>query len=294
MKINEEYSEEKLEEIKKKLTCKERTKYEIYQLDNNYCLFLTSMYFERIEDFINLELTIPRMNGNMTKFHYNPISITQQTREFFPNLQTLYTYTKEDELFQEDERIKERKIIKVKKYDLFINQIKQIEEWTGLKCEKMIFDSEKDDWNEKTSIFTDRIMGKKQLTFIIEDKDNEIFGYYLNTTIIEKYGERIPTDVKSFEFNLESKGRIPKPMKFEIKDITNGGYRLCSQNSDELIYLGNIFIRKKQRTHFSYCNQISEKFEYHNINKAICGRLYNSGQTEGFFIPTRIIVIQMK
>ena len=45
MNINEEYSEEKLEEIKKKLTCKERTKYEICQLDNNYCLFLSSMYF---------------------------------------------------------------------------------------------------------------------------------------------------------------------------------------------------------------------------------------------------------
>ena len=71
----------------------ERTKYEICQLDNNYCLFLSSMYFERIEDFINLELTIPRMNGNMTKFHYNPISITKETREFFPYLQTLFIYS---------------------------------------------------------------------------------------------------------------------------------------------------------------------------------------------------------
>ena len=63
-----------------------------------YTIFISSRWFESIEDFINLELTIPRMNGNMTKFHYNPISITKKTREFFPYLQTLYLYDKSDEI----------------------------------------------------------------------------------------------------------------------------------------------------------------------------------------------------
>ena len=42
----------------------------------NYCAFITSRWFESIEDFINLEMGIKRFNGNMTKFFYNPIPLT--------------------------------------------------------------------------------------------------------------------------------------------------------------------------------------------------------------------------
>ena len=40
-----------------------------------------------------------------------------------------------------------------------------------------------------------------------DNEDGEIFGYYLNTAVIEKYDpwNRIETDNKSFEFNLQSK-----------------------------------------------------------------------------------------
>ena len=40
--------------------------------------------------------------------------------------------------------------------------------------------SEKETLNE-------RIIGKSKLVFLIEDEDGEIFGYYLNTKIIDKY-----------------------------------------------------------------------------------------------------------
>ena len=64
-----------MEEIKKQLTCSERTTYKLYSLDNNYCLFLASMHFATIDDFINLELCTPRAKNNMSKFFYNPIPL---------------------------------------------------------------------------------------------------------------------------------------------------------------------------------------------------------------------------
>ena len=92
-------------------------------------------------------------------------------------------------------------------------QHKQLEEWTGLKCTDIVFDSNVDNWSAYTSVLNDRIIGKKQLVFLIEDEDGEKFGYYLNTEVVEKYDDWIKTDYKSFEFNLVSNGRLQHPMK---------------------------------------------------------------------------------
>ena len=67
------------------------------------------------------------------------------------------------------------------------DQVKQLEEWTGLECGEILFDSTVDDWAMRTSVFDERIIGRKQLIFLIEDEDGEKFGYYLNTEVIEKY-----------------------------------------------------------------------------------------------------------
>ena len=117
---------------------------------------------------------------------------------------------------------------------------KQIEEWTSLKCLDILFDSNVDNWSHHTSVFDKRIIGKKQLVFLIEDDRGEKFGYYLNTKIVEKYYTRIKTDNKSFEFNLESNGRLKHPMKFEIINL-RGGYHLFEKSHKYLIWLGNIF-----------------------------------------------------
>ena len=105
MNPNDVYTETKLEEIKKQLNCKERTKYKLYSLDDNYCLFLASMNFTSIDDFINLEMATPRALNNTSKFFYNPISLTSTTRTFFDNLQTLHIYKDDDSLFENDPKI---------------------------------------------------------------------------------------------------------------------------------------------------------------------------------------------
>ena len=70
---------------------------------DNYCVMIASKYFNSIDDFINLELGCSRFLGNMTKFFFNPISITKQTLHFFPYLQTLHCYTENDELIESNQ-----------------------------------------------------------------------------------------------------------------------------------------------------------------------------------------------
>ncbi|ELP84199.1 hypothetical protein EIN_258830 [Entamoeba invadens IP1] len=66
-------------------------------------MMVVSKYFITIADFINLELVCKKFTGNMTRFHFNPISLTTSTRRFFPHLQTICLYTPDDEIFDDDE-----------------------------------------------------------------------------------------------------------------------------------------------------------------------------------------------
>ena len=107
---------------------------------------------------------------------------------------------------------------------------------------------------------------------------------------------RYETDNKSFEFNLESNGRLKQPMKFEIKN-TNGGYKLYKKSGYYLIGLGNITLFKENYKNKSYCDKNENRFDYHGIEKALCGKtkyIENSRLKGENFKPKRILVIQMK
>ena len=56
------------------------------------------------------------------------------------------------------------------------NEIKQIQEWSSKKCGEVIFDSNKDNWSQNTSVFDDRVINKSHLIFLVEDNDNNKFG----------------------------------------------------------------------------------------------------------------------
>ena len=93
-----DYSQQSYEDIRYLLRPFEYLSLRIKRIFNistmdHYTMFIASRHFETIEDFINLELGVKRFNGNMTKFHYNPIPLTPTTREFFDHLKTLYIYT---------------------------------------------------------------------------------------------------------------------------------------------------------------------------------------------------------
>ena len=154
---------------------------------------------------------------------------------------------------------------------------KQLEEWTGLKCNDIIFDSNKDNCSQYISELNERILGKKQLVFLIENDDGERFGFYMNPPLIEtceNWG--IIADFKSFHFNLKSKNnRLPQPMKFEIKNIYYG-VTVNYKSHWQLMQIGQIEVGKffeEEKYHYnSYTWQSDEVFDYHDIWEALCGK----------------------
>ena len=64
------------------------------------------------------------------------------------------------------------------------NEIQQLETWTNKKCSEVIFDSNKDNWNKNTSVFSSRMINKSHVIIIVEDTNKNKFGYYLSTLIV--------------------------------------------------------------------------------------------------------------
>ena len=109
MSYNEYYSEEKYEKLKLKFSCHEKEILKLHHLDDNYCVFLASMYFESIDDYKHLELVCRRMNGTTSKFKYNPISITDVQNDWRKFVieqreEDLTTLIKEEKLKEEETR----------------------------------------------------------------------------------------------------------------------------------------------------------------------------------------------
>ncbi|EDR28606.1 hypothetical protein, conserved [Entamoeba dispar SAW760] len=64
-------------------------------------IMIASMYFDDIKDFINLEIGIKRFQGNMERFHFNPIPLNNYSRKLFPNIETFHIYNENDEIFHD-------------------------------------------------------------------------------------------------------------------------------------------------------------------------------------------------
>ena len=61
-----------------------------------YHLAVIGNYFENKSDFINVSLINHKFQQYLTFFHYNPIPITTETMNLFPNIQTQHHYTQND------------------------------------------------------------------------------------------------------------------------------------------------------------------------------------------------------
>ncbi|EDR26501.1 hypothetical protein, conserved [Entamoeba dispar SAW760] len=64
-------------------------------------IMITSMYFNDINDFINLEFGIKRFQPNMERFHFNPIPLNEYSRKLFTNIETFHIYNKCDEIYND-------------------------------------------------------------------------------------------------------------------------------------------------------------------------------------------------
>ena len=169
----------------------------------------------------------------------------------------------------------------------------QLEEWTSLDCGDILFDTNIDNWSLHTSNIHERIFGKEQLVFLIEDTDGEIFVYYYNTRISNHFDYVAPkaTDNETFLFNIQSNGRLNEPMKFEIKNRLFGGMYIRCETHPILIQLGCISLSKENVEGDSKCIELSDRFDFHGIDNAICGK---SSRNNKCFTLKRLLIIQME
>ena len=65
---------------------------------------------------------------------------------------------------------------------------------------------------------------------------------------------------------------------------------LWEKSAEYLIDLGEIHLKKENNKNESRCYQNEDRFNYHGIKNALCGK---TGYIGGCFTPKRILVIQM-
>ena len=174
-------------------------------------------------------------------------------------------------------------------------EMNKLEEWTKMRCNKVIFDSNKDNWSVNYSVFDDKISGRNDLMFIIEDVNDNKFGGYVYS-LISNTNQYIK-DSKSFLFSLKSNRRINAMQKFEIKSNAQSYAFYMNKKSDNglLFYLGygSIIINKENDKLNSSCYQNNDYFDYHGTSEAFLPNC-KPGSGNIYFRPKRFIVIQMK
>ena len=170
-------------------------------------------------------------------------------------------------------------------------QVKQLEEWTNRKCEEVVFDSDIHDWKVNTSVCVDKATIPYYSIYVIEETGGEIFGFYLDDNIQEYFREDIWCGNKAFHFNLVSNGRLPGPMKFEIKD-ESWGYYLNRESDERIMRIGQISLKKEEHKEDCCFSQDNKAFDYHGIERALCDKEPNA-RGFMFFTPKRFQIIQM-
>lgn len=188
--------------------------------------------------------------------------------------------------FSEQKRKHEKQLLEETKNFITSKELLQLEEWTGRSLHGIVFDSDKDDWNEHTSVFESKILQRNELIFLIEDTSSNMFGGYVRSTIDSSDGKTFIEDNHSFVFSLRSNGRLKEMKRFDIKDKTHA-FVLYKNKTMGLFGFGegrDISVWKKSAAEKSYTTQKS--FDYEKNILALTGA--------NNFTPKRIIVLQLK
>ncbi|ELP91164.1 hypothetical protein EIN_149810 [Entamoeba invadens IP1] len=138
------------------------------------------------------------------------------------------------------------------KFETFLSQYitpierQKLEEWTGLKFQKVLFDSEVDNFSQDKSTFGKKISKQQFMCFVVRSENKRTFGGVVYNMInFEQYKDSSVVDPNAFVFNLDGEkserylGRgknIDYALHLEAIDDPNELFSLC----------GNaIFVQKK-------------------------------------------------
>ena len=168
--------------------------------------------------------------------------------------------------------------------NLEISEQEYLQKITNKKFKEVIFDTDKDQWEDQRSIYN-RMWLKDLLLFIVEDTENNKFGYYYDEDLRFYY-------VNSKLFTLKRNG-VEKFYVYE--DIfTYGNYTETIPKIEikQLICLGagdQIVIGIESEKEKSYCQHNEHFVKYKGEKDVFIGR---SGKDKPF-TPKRITVIRL-
>ena len=253
-----------------------------FEIQYNYSKFacqLFNIFDERLITFGGLENDIV-----LYKYEKRNCSYSKQTAFVYPKRESLVGCEGNEnpfelkriqvfEMNQNDKRNKEQN-----EFDSKWKPI--VEKLFDKKYDSTIFDSLRNEWSIGQSLFHQSILNKSNIAIIIEDREGNIFGAYIESRIEELLGfingkllGSSNTDRNSFIFTLHSNGRIQQPMKFPIlQSNEKWGIQLYDQNAEVLFSIGggDICIFKENLKDKCYCEQIS--FNYSGNKNTLIGR----------------------
>ena len=177
-------------------------------------------------------------------------------------------------------------------------EIEAIRHWTGKNLNSLIFNSTSDDWKVNSSVFDRKVLGRRNLLFIIDDYDGNRFGGYVTSQInsmwisnarlkVNATGSRT-YDGGAFVFTLRRRTKLTL-QKFETI-VPSESFTLCDAPNGCLFHFGDskngrYDIRiHKQNAGASICQSAS----YNYKGRASPLRDWDEG-----FTPARILVYQL-
>ena len=137
-----------------------------------------------------------------------------------------------------------------------------IKYWLNLDYIETIFDSEKDNWNEKSSELNGKINEKNHLIFLFTNTKNKQFGFYIENYIDTNENETNSIeDENCFLFILENE----KSKRFFLKDEKDAKkiFTIYDKNDKKLCQLGKDLIIMKKNDK-NKCKNNQELFNYEN------------------------------
>ena len=131
------------------------------------------------------------------------------------------------------------------------SEVQIIEDWCDLTLQDVIFDSKYDNWDIGTSVFNDKVSGRENLVFIIEDIQNNIFGGFIKSPINSNSDNSV-YDKNAFLFILRLTTQIHQPIKYQIKeDQCENAFQLFDKDNESLFVFGkecDIKVFKKDKS----------------------------------------------
>ena len=136
----------------------------------------------------------------------------------------------------------------------------------------------------------EKLGNREKLLFLIEDINNNKFGYYFNGTVNNNNGSWMKSS-GCFTFSLKSNRRLNGMKKFEEKKSCFG-LDVRNKSADTLFGINyGFWIRKENNKVNSEIEEDNSCFDFHGLSNVF---LSNSATTNYIkFTPRKIIVIQM-